>query len=128
MCSNYLTLLLRISDHITDANLEKLKFLCSDAIEERELEDISSPLKLFKALQKRELLSIDNLSFLRALLSSVHCSQLVNEVDDFIERRHLELLALDRLCRKGKQQIPCSRYSPKAEPCFRETGSAEACE
>ena len=61
---NYRTLLLRISDHFTEGNLEKLKFLCSDDIEEGELEEIKSPLKLFKALERRKMIAVDDLSFL----------------------------------------------------------------
>lgn len=95
MGSNYRTPLLRISDNITEKNLEKLKFLCSDDIKEGELEEISSPLKLFKALERRELIRVDNLSFLRELLANIKCFKLATEVDDFISRRELELLILD---------------------------------
>ena len=94
MGSNYRTLLLRISDNITDKCLEKLKFLCSDDIKEGELEEISSPLKLFKALERRELIGVDDLSFLRELLTNVKCFRLATEVDDFISRREIELLIL----------------------------------
>ena len=131
MDSNYRPLLLRISNHITKANLEKLKFLCSDAIEEGELEEINSTLKLFKALERRELLAINELSLLRELLISVECIQLVRELDDFISRRELELLGLKRLCQKRKQGTPCWTNHPSVEPdyrSYRETGLAAACE
>ena len=129
MDSNYRPLLLRISNHITKANLEKLKFLCSDAIEEAELEEITSSLKLFKALERRELLAIDELSLLRELLTSIECSQLVIEVDDFISRRELELLGLKRLCQKRKQGTPCRKNHtrPSVEPGCTEKGLAAAC-
>lgn len=128
MDSNYRPLLLRISNHITKANLEKLKFLCSDAIEEGELEEINSPLKLFKALERRQLLAIDELSLLRGLLISVECIQLVRELDDFISRREVELLGLKRLSQKRKQGTLCRKNHPSAEPDCRETGLAAACE
>ena len=123
MGSNYRSLLVRISNQITQANLEKWKFLCSDDIEEGELEEINSTLKLFKALERRELLAIDELSLLRELLENIECIQLVREVDDFISRRQLELLGLKR-----KQGTPCRKNHPNVEPDCRETELAAACE
>ena len=61
MGSSYRNLLLQIAENVTPKILEDLKFLCLDDIEEGELEQISSPLKLFKALERRELLGINDL-------------------------------------------------------------------
>lgn len=105
MASKFRILLLRISDHITVGNLEKLKFLCSDVIEEGELEEMNSPLKLFKALERRELVGVDNLLFLRELLANVKCFQMATEVDDFTLRREIELTGL----KEQRQKQRCSR-------------------
>lgn len=75
MGSSYRNLLLQIAENVTPKILEDLKFLCLDDIEEGELEQISSPLKLFKALERRELLGINDLKFLQDLLTNVKCIQ-----------------------------------------------------
>ena len=132
MGSNYRTFLLRISENVTLENLEKLKFLCSDDIEEGELEKIILPLQLFKALEKRELITIDNLSFLQELLANVKCFQSVTEIDDFTLRRELELLALTKQRGKIKQGYPrCVRVegatcseNQQNEPDSKERGFA----
>lgn len=132
MGSNYRTFLLRISENVTLENLEKLKFLCSDDIEEGELEKIILPLQLFKALEKRELITIDSLSFLRELLANVKCFQSVTEIDDFTLRRELELLALTKQRGKIKQGYPrcvrvegaTCRENQQNEPDSKERGFA----
>ena len=96
MCSPYRILLLQIAKNVTEKNLEDLKFLCSDVIGESELEKISSPLELFKTLERHDLLGIDDLSFVQELLTNAQCRQLASEVEDFTSRRQLELLALNK--------------------------------
>lgn len=83
--------------------MEKLKFLCSDGIEEGELEEINSPLKLFKALERRKMIAIDDLSFLHQLLTNVNCIQLATTVKEFTLRRELELLGLNKQSQKVNQ-------------------------
>lgn len=83
--------------------MEKLKFLCSDGIEEGELEEINSPLKLFKALERRKMIAIDDLSFLQQLLTNVNCIQLATTVEEFTLRRELELLGLNKQSQKMNQ-------------------------
>lgn len=94
--NNYRTFLLRISDHITDEKLRQLKYLCSDDIPEGDLEKINCPLDLIRDLQRRGKIEINNLSFLQQLLSDVMCVQLANKVGDFISRREVELLCLEK--------------------------------
>ena len=91
---NFKTFLLHLSDHITERKLSELKYLCSDYIPEGDLEKISSPLDLIRDLQRRQMIGIDNLSFLQELSSDVMYIQLANKVGDFISRRELELLCL----------------------------------
>ena len=94
--NNYRAFLLRISDHTTEEKLRQLKYLCSDEIPEGDLEKISSSLDLFKDLERRQIIGIDNLSFLQKLLSDVNCFQLASEVGDFITRREVQLLCLKK--------------------------------
>ena len=98
--NNFRTFLLRMSDHITDVKLKQLKYLCSDDIPEGDLEKINCPLDLFRDLERRGKIGIDNLSFLQQLLSDVMCVQLANKVGDFILRREVELLCLGK--RRGE--------------------------
>lgn len=116
MGSSYRNLLLEIAEDLTPKILEDLKFLCLDDIGEGELEQISSPLKLFKALERRELLGINDLSFLQDLLTNVKCIQLANKVKDFTLRRELELLGLNEQRVKLKER--CSRcVQTRRFPC-----------
>ena len=92
--------LLRLSYDITEEKLEQIKYLCSDDIPERDLEIIDSPLRLFKDLERRQMIGIDNLTFLRELLTDAMCPLLVTKVDDFELRREVELLCL----KKQRQQ------------------------
>ena len=96
METDFRSFLLRLSNDITKETLEKMKYLCLDDIPERDLENISSPLQLFKDLERRQMIGIDNLSFLRKLLSDVMCLSLVTIVDDFTSRREVELLGLKK--------------------------------
>lgn len=105
METNYRTFLLRLSENITEEKLEQLKYLCMGEIPEGSLETINSPLQLFKDLERRQMIGIDNLSFLRQLLTDVMCLQLASRVDDFISRREVELFCLER----QRQRLSCSR-------------------
>lgn len=91
---NHRSYLLRISEDITKEQLEEMKYLCMDCISEGKLETITSPLQLFKELERLKKMDIDNLSFLRELLENVRCLELAGRVNDLNLRRELELLFL----------------------------------
>ena len=91
---NHRSFLLRISEDITKEKLEAMKYLCMDCISEGKLETITSPLQLFKELERLKKMDIDNLSFLRELLENVRCLELAGRVNDFNLRRELGLLFL----------------------------------
>ncbi|KAL9984602.1 hypothetical protein ACROYT_G006915 [Oculina patagonica] len=112
--TSFRSFLLRVSDDITKEKLEQIKYLCSDDIPERDLEIISSPLQLFKDLERRQMIGIDNLSFLQKLLTDVTCLQLVTKVDDFISRREVELFCLKTQRRQVNRQQEI-RKNPKVE-------------
>lgn len=108
---SYRSFLLRISGDITEDKLEQMKYLCSDDIPERDLENINSPLRLFKDLERRQMIGIDNLTFLRKILTDAICPLLVTKVDDFESRREVELSCL----KMQRQQIECRKQQLKQE-------------
>lgn len=91
---NRRSFLQRTSENITKEKLEEMKYLCMDCISEGKLETITSPLQLFKELERLKKMDIDNLSFLRELLENVMCLELAGRVNDFNLRRELGLLFL----------------------------------
>lgn len=120
METDFRSFLLRLSSDITKEKLEQIKYLCFDDIPERDLENISSPLQLFKVLERRQMIGIDNLSFLRKLLSDVMCLSLVTNVDDFTSRREVKLLWLKTQrghvnCQQEVQTIPRLECVPLGE-------------
>lgn len=62
--------LLRVSDQLTNPQLENLKFLSRSVITNARMEKIRQPLDLFSALEERGMLSIDYTDFLHQLLES----------------------------------------------------------
>lgn len=100
--NDYRAFLLRISDHITEKKLKQLKYLCLDYIPEGDLEKISSPLDLFRDLERRHMIGIHDLSFLKKLLKDVTCVHLANEVDEFTVRQEVQLLCLEK-----QRQVNC---------------------
>ena len=73
-----------------------------DFISEGKLETITSPLQLFKELERLKMMDIDNLSFLRELLENVTCLELVGRLNDFILQRKLCLEEQRKQLRYGK--------------------------
>lgn len=102
METNYRSFILRIAENITKEKLEQMKYLCMDFISEGKLETITSPLQLFKELERLKMMDIDNLSFLRELLENVTCLELVGRLNDFILQRKLCLEEQRKQLRYGK--------------------------
>ena len=73
-----------------------------DFISEGKLETITSPLQLFKELERLKIMDIDNLSFLKELLENVTCLELEGRLNDFILRRKLCLEEQRKQLRYGK--------------------------
>ena len=69
-----------LSQHITADKLEDLKYLCQDALGETRMNNIKTPLQLFKALEECGKLSINNTEYLVDLLNSGGKSNLVGLV------------------------------------------------
>lgn len=80
-------LLLEISDHLSNDQLEKLKYLCEDIIKKRLMENIHGGTKLFEILTERGKLGPDNTEFLGQLLTKIHRDDLVQKLNAYVDRR-----------------------------------------
>ena len=70
------SLLLQLSDSLSRKELRELKFLCEDVLPRYELERINDGLKLFEALENRNMLSEGNRDFLASILIAVNRTDL----------------------------------------------------
>ena len=64
----YKDMLIDVAECIDDQTLQRMKFRCGNDIKSRESEEIKTPLHLFTALEKRELLDIHKTDILKDLL------------------------------------------------------------
>ena len=78
--SSYTSLLLELSNSLTPANLQKLKFLCADVIPAGRLERINRGIELFGALEQLDMLSEENRDFLASKLIAVNRNDLRNKL------------------------------------------------
>ena len=78
--SSYTSLLLELSNSLTTANLQKLKFLCADVIPAGGLERINRGIELFGALEQLDMLSEENRDFLASKLIAVNRNDLRNKL------------------------------------------------
>ena len=72
----YKDMLIDVAECIDDRTLERIKFKCSGEIKTRESEEIKTPLQLFIALEKRELLGAHHTEFLKELLKTCGAGKL----------------------------------------------------
>ena len=78
--SRYTSLLWELSNSLTTANLQKLKFLCADVIPAGRLERINRGIELFGALEQLDMLSEENRDFLASKLIAVNRNDLRNKL------------------------------------------------
>ena len=78
--SSYTSLLLELSNSLTTANLQKLKFLFGDVIPAGRLERINRGIELFGALEQLDMLSEENRDFLASKLIAVNRNDLRNKL------------------------------------------------
>ena len=74
--SSYRSLLLEMSNSLTTADLQKLKFLCGDVIPAGRLETINRGFDLFGALEQLNMLSEEHRDFLASKLIAVNRNDL----------------------------------------------------
>ena len=74
--SSYRYLLLELSNSLTTAELQELKFLCADVIPAVRLERINRGFVLFGALEHLNMLSEENRDFLASKLIAVNRNDL----------------------------------------------------
>ncbi|CAJ1048601.1 FAS-associated death domain protein [Xyrichtys novacula] len=75
--------LLEISNQLSAAQLEQLKFLCNKDIGKRDLEKVDSGLKLFQFLVERRKLGEDNTECVGQLLRTVQRPDLAERLETF---------------------------------------------
>lgn len=88
--SDYTKMLYCVYDDMTEENLDKMKFLLSDKIPKRQIENCKTALDVFSEMERTRLLSETKLDELRAALNQLD-QQLVSVVEDYmrgLQRRH----------------------------------------
>ncbi|KAJ1182217.1 hypothetical protein NDU88_007411 [Pleurodeles waltl] len=70
---------------VTEKELDELKFLCREKIGKRKLESVKSGVDLFTILLEMKEISLDQLDWLRRLLSDIQREDLVEQLDSFAE-------------------------------------------
>ena len=78
--SSYRSLLLELSNSLTIADLQELKFLCADVIPAGRLERITQGIELFGAMEELNMLSEENRDFLASKLIAVNRNDLRNKL------------------------------------------------
>ena len=78
--SSYRSLLLELSNNLTTADLQELKFLCGEVIPAGRLEKINRGFELFGALEQLNMLSEENRDFLASKLIAVSRNDLRNKL------------------------------------------------
>ena len=78
--SSYRSLLLELSNSLTIADLQELKFLCADVIPAGGLERITQGIELFGAMEQLNMLSEENRDFLASKLIAVSRNDLRNKL------------------------------------------------
>ena len=73
---DFKSLLLQLSDSLSRKELRELKFLCEDVLPRYKLDRIHDGLKLFEALENRDMLSVGNRDFLASKLIAVNRTDL----------------------------------------------------
>ncbi len=73
--------LLRVSDQLTNQQLDNLKFLSRSVLTNSRIDKIRAPLDLFAALEERGKLSAENTNFLHRMLESAGYNEAKRELD-----------------------------------------------
>ncbi|KAI4830085.1 hypothetical protein KUCAC02_001738 [Chaenocephalus aceratus] len=90
------SLLLDISNQLTEKQLEDLKFLCGDMLGKRELEKISSGVRLFQVLTERMKLGADNTDCLSRFLTQIQRQDLAEKLESFESQADLSDVLPDK--------------------------------
>ncbi|XP_014734392.1 PREDICTED: FAS-associated death domain protein [Sturnus vulgaris] len=81
----FLSLLNSIASGLSDAELSQMKFLCKDKIGKRKLDEVQSGRELFIILMEQQLITHNNLEFLKKMLQEMRRSDLLAQVVQFEE-------------------------------------------
>uniref|UniRef100_UPI0037E8A3C3 FAS-associated death domain protein n=1 Tax=Semicossyphus pulcher TaxID=241346 RepID=UPI0037E8A3C3 len=75
--------LLDISNKLSAAQLDQIKYLCNEDIGKRDMEKVDSGIKLFQFLTERRKLSADNTEYVCQLLQNVQRPDLAELINNF---------------------------------------------
>ncbi|KAM7441974.1 hypothetical protein ABFA07_009007 [Porites harrisoni] len=103
--SSYTSLLLELSNSLTTANLQKLKFLCVDVIPTGRLERINRGIELFGALEQLDMLSQENRDFLASKLIAVNRNDLRNKLLGIQDGDERSAHAVCKVTRKNEKEL-----------------------
>lgn len=78
------SVLLDISDHLSEDQLSKLKYLCQNEIGKRSLEKIDKGIELFSFLRERGKLGENNTEFLAQILAEIRREDLLEKLNAFV--------------------------------------------
>lgn len=78
--SDYRALLLAISNHLTSADVDGLKYLCREVIPAGRAEKITRAFEFFSELERLNLLSEENRDFLASKLIAINRNDLRNKL------------------------------------------------
>ncbi|KAM7035233.1 FAS-associated death domain protein [Acridotheres tristis] len=81
----FLSLLNSIASGLSDAELSQMKFLCKDKIGKRKLDEVQSGRELFIILMEQQLITHNNLKFLKMMLQDIRRDDLLAQVVQFEE-------------------------------------------
>ncbi|XP_016392349.1 FAS-associated death domain protein-like [Sinocyclocheilus rhinocerous] len=80
--SRFRTMLLAISDKLTEDNVRSLKFLCQE-VGKKKLEKVNKGIDLFECLIERAAIAPDNTELLRKHLNQIGQTVLLNIIDEY---------------------------------------------
>lgn len=83
MTQDFQSLLVQLSDAISDDDLERMIFFCTDIIGRKQAEEISRPFQLWQVLKDRGQINEEEVSYLEGMFRTIKRSDLLQVVTDY---------------------------------------------
>ncbi|XP_048125368.1 FAS-associated death domain protein-like [Alosa alosa] len=98
-------MLLDISNELNEKNLEELKFLCSNKIGKKHLENVKVGIDLFRHLKEVNELRLDDATFLSTLLNQIKRRDLFDKVQVYMQNNATRDIGLTETEEQAKVKI-----------------------